>query len=298
MNKKYYDILGVSQNATEDEIKKAYRKLAIQYHPDKNPGDKKAEEKFKEISEAYEIVTGKAKSKSQNTGFNADDIWGRSNVLEVDITITIDIKFKQIFDNEKITQKYTKSAPCGDCRGTGINLKDTTTCHTCKGKNSINCRTCYGNGKIYNSHSKKCGGAKNVNVESSFELNLGAIRSEHQVFNNPGAGSNVPGTPFFGVLVVVINVVDWPSNIIVNNASNDIIELLEIHYEDAINGTKIDYLHPNGKTYKIDIPSNSNTNHNIRLKELGLPDKYTANRGNLIFRLLVYIDYTRINKTT
>ena len=63
MNKKYYDILGVSQNATEDEIKKAYRKLAIQYHPDKNPGDKKAEEKFKEISEAYEIVTGKAKSK-------------------------------------------------------------------------------------------------------------------------------------------------------------------------------------------------------------------------------------------
>ena len=52
----YYETLGVSRSATADEIKKAYRKLAVKYHPDKNPGDKKAEEKFKEISEAYEVL--------------------------------------------------------------------------------------------------------------------------------------------------------------------------------------------------------------------------------------------------
>jgi molecular chaperone DnaJ len=53
----FYEILGVSKNASADEIKKAYRKVAMQFHPDRNPGDKSAEEKFKEAAEAYEIFT-------------------------------------------------------------------------------------------------------------------------------------------------------------------------------------------------------------------------------------------------
>ena len=57
MSKDYYEILGVAKSATAEEIKKAYRKLAIKYHPDRNPGDTAAEEKFKEISNAYEVLS-------------------------------------------------------------------------------------------------------------------------------------------------------------------------------------------------------------------------------------------------
>ena len=78
----YYEILGVSKTASDDEIKKNYRKTAMQCHPDKNPGDKKAEERFKEAAEAYEVLSDKQKREIydqyghkglSNTGFSGFD---------------------------------------------------------------------------------------------------------------------------------------------------------------------------------------------------------------------------------
>ena len=69
----YYEVLGVSKDASADEIKKAYRKLALQYHPDRNPGDKAAEEKFKEAAEAYDVLSDETKRKRYDQfGFAAD----------------------------------------------------------------------------------------------------------------------------------------------------------------------------------------------------------------------------------
>src|SRR3954453_5138804 len=65
--KDYYKILNVARGASADEIKKAFRKLARKYHPDVNPGDKKAEEKFKEINEAYEVLSDEGKRKKYDT---------------------------------------------------------------------------------------------------------------------------------------------------------------------------------------------------------------------------------------
>ena len=71
--KDLYEVLGVSREASGDEIKKAYRKLALKYHPDKNPGDKVAEEKFKEISAAYAVLGDDEKRAQYNTFGSADD---------------------------------------------------------------------------------------------------------------------------------------------------------------------------------------------------------------------------------
>ena len=60
----YYDVLGVSKSASPEELKSAYRKLAVKYHPDKNPGDKTAEDKFKEASEAYHVLSNPERKQS------------------------------------------------------------------------------------------------------------------------------------------------------------------------------------------------------------------------------------------
>jgi len=75
MGKDYYQVLGVDKNASADEIKKAYRKLALKYHPDRTKGDKEAENKFKETAEAYEVLSDQNK-KAQYDRYGEDGLKG------------------------------------------------------------------------------------------------------------------------------------------------------------------------------------------------------------------------------
>lgn len=149
MNKDLYEILGVSHNASADEIKKAYKKLAVKYHPDRNKGSKEAEDKFKEIGAAYAILSDEQKRAKYDrfgnvdedmmsgTGFDFADIFGKffhggfgdifgeqqrretypteAQSIQVNIPLSIEDIFKG-YDHEI---EYTIDKRCPDCGGTG-----------------------------------------------------------------------------------------------------------------------------------------------------------------------------------
>ena len=149
----YYQLLGVSKTSSADEIKKAYRKLAMQYHPDKNPGNKEAEAKFKQISEAYEILQdpqkkamydqyghsafaqGGGRSQAQNGDFSDafEDIFSQfmgggsrskrrpqsTNIRGADLTYRINISLEEAFLGKNQEINFTTNIRCDDCSGVG-----------------------------------------------------------------------------------------------------------------------------------------------------------------------------------
>lgn len=166
----YYEILEISKDANSETIKKAYRKLALQYHPDRNQGDKEAEEKFKLINEAYEILSndekrniydrhGKDGLNQRGFGgfdeeFDLGDIFSSffggdfgstkkkksSEKYPLDIEIGLVLEFNEaIFGCEKDI-KYNVKVPCKTCNATGAKDGKTTSCSQCGGRGKISLR--------------------------------------------------------------------------------------------------------------------------------------------------------------
>jgi len=180
MAKNYYETLGVSKNATPDEIKKAYRTLVKKYHPDLHPGDKEAAEKFKEINEANEVLSDEKKRKNYDTfgdpnggmggfgggagsgfgGFGGfEDIFGdifsgfgggarqkaKTKTKGEDITIELSLSFLDAAKGCTREIYYTRNEPCNDCRGTGAkNGTAYKTCERCGGTGQVQYATSSG----------------------------------------------------------------------------------------------------------------------------------------------------------
>lgn len=170
----YYEILGVSRGASADELKSAYRKLAMQYHPDKNPDNKEAEEKFKEVGEAYEILKDPGKRQRYDQfghegvtggggfdfdhfdlsdalrmfmeqGFNFGDIFGgggggrRSRKQQGrDLQVTLKLSLEEIAVGITKKIKLNKLVNCETCRGSGQKAGTRArSCPTCKGHGEV-----------------------------------------------------------------------------------------------------------------------------------------------------------------
>ncbi len=168
----YYEILEVTKTATSEEIKKAYRKKAIQFHPDKNPGDKEAEEKFKEAAEAYEILSDEQKRArydrfgheapggfgGHSGGFSMDDIFSQFGDIfgghfggfggfgqrgprvnkGTDLRVKVKLTLKDIANGVEKKIKVNKYVACSHCSGTGAeNSSAYQTCSTCKGSGVV-----------------------------------------------------------------------------------------------------------------------------------------------------------------
>jgi molecular chaperone DnaJ len=172
----FYELLGVAKGASQDELKKAYRKLAMQYHPDKNPGDKKAEAKFKQINEAYDVLKDEQKRAAYdrfghaafeqggggagnraggfdfgggNAGFADifDEMFGEfmgggrrggGPQRGSDLRYNLEISLEDAFHGKQATVKVASLHSCETCKGTGAEA----------GSKPVTCPTCRGHGKV------------------------------------------------------------------------------------------------------------------------------------------------------
>ena len=170
----FYDVLGVNKNASPEQIKAAYRKLAVKHHPDKNPDDKKAEEKFKEASEAYHILSDQERKQNYDNfghaafengggrqggfgGFSGGDFSdifedffsdfggsrrgrgrGSNNNRGSDLRYDLSISLEESYTGKKQDIKFSTTEKCGTCKGNGSK----------PGHNPGKCSVCGGNGRV------------------------------------------------------------------------------------------------------------------------------------------------------
>ena len=312
MSKKdYYEVLGVAKNASVDEIKKAYRNLAKELHPDKNPGNKEAEERFKEVSEAYEHLSDSDKKAKydqyghgSNGGFRGnpfeDFFRNRQKAERVgeNMSLVIKLTLEEIYTGTKKTYKYNRNVSCGDCSGYGGT--GTHNCSACNGTGMTTivmntpigyihqqtvCAACEGMGTTYDTVCKTCSGGGIKTQEETIDVDI-----PHGVFNGMtfvmgGKGHAIKGGKEGNLL---INVMELKHDVFIRN--NDELKMnLKLSYSQLVLGDKVEVPTIEGSRIRITIPPHSEVGANLKIQSKGLKPYQRENRSDMIVTLGIEI---------
>lgn len=305
-----YRVLGISPGASEEEIKKAFKTMAKKYHPDLNQGDKKAEEKFKEVNEAYRVLMNKGGGSSQQEnsqgGFNFNDFsdifnfrgfedifrnFGFSSKGE-DLRYDLDISLEDVFKPSVKTVKIKHRVVCSVCSGTGA--KERETCSKCHGSGKLRrnihqfgsnvvfttaCDRCGGTGFTIKKKCDNCGGSGFVLKEETISIPIrrGVKEGDYTIISGKGEPSTNGEN---GDLYVVFHV---KKDDMYSIAGINLKTRLYLDLRDILNGIEIDLPVPWGSER---LTVSAGETGPIILKGKGLYGN-RGQRGDLIIDIVV-----------
>lgn len=281
--REYYKILGLNERSTQEDIKKAYRKLSKQHHPDLNPDDKGAEEKFKKISEAYEILTGKQKPKNQNPFSNYQQ---QNRVFKAKpLKLVIELDLEEAYHGKNKRINYNVKEPCGKCSGEGG--FEPRTCNQCGGHGKVSqgpfvfmCENCTGHGKIFKTVCYSCNGRGMLNNVTHIDLQIPKGTTKDSIYTYPNIGDHIKG----GIRGDVYFIIKIRLHKIYELEGLNLKRKLDIPILDILLGTEKEFETLDGKV-KIKIPKLSELNKTFRLKGKGFNDDNLNVTGDMYVTL-------------